>query len=326
MIAGPACAVCGTPTAYALYRAGFTTHPTCESGSSSSSSSRPVTTIKAPSGLSLLPAALAYARRGWPVIRLLPGRKDPVPGSRGSSEATTDPMVIRGWWREMPSANIGIATGHPGPDVLDVDLNPHKFAADEIADTEAAFVRLMKAGYLSGAYALISTWSGGYHVYFAGTDQRNSTRVGNPRFDVRGAGGYVVAPPSIVRPYTDRSGKPVHGPDEGVYEHVKTAGGSGTLNAAGIREFLSPPRPATRPIGRSVSADGQQAGIARKVKELAGSGEPRHDALRWAAQRGLAAEQWFGLAEDLYGQDYGKREMELRRLYEWATDNRMVEA
>lgn len=67
-------------------------------------------------------AALAYAGRGIPVFRLRPGTKEPFHGSRGFYDATTDPKTIRRWWRESPSANIGIPTGRvSGVLALDVD-------------------------------------------------------------------------------------------------------------------------------------------------------------------------------------------------------------
>src|SRR5262249_49968906 len=69
----------------------------------------------------LLPAALGYAGRGWPVLPLKPSRKDPLT-PHGVRDATTDPAQIRQWWTKWPDANVGIATGkHSGLVVLDVD-------------------------------------------------------------------------------------------------------------------------------------------------------------------------------------------------------------
>src|SRR5439155_1562789 len=69
------------------------------------------------------------------------------------------------WWRDWPRANVAIATGNPGPDVLDVDRK-----AD--GDGFAAFGRLQRAGMLTGAAMLLRTRSGGVHLYFTGTSQR----------------------------------------------------------------------------------------------------------------------------------------------------------
>ena len=87
--------------------------------------------------------ALAYARRGWPVFPCLPGQK--VPATRhGYRDATTDPEQITGWFTRHPDCNLAIATGAPGPDVLDVD--DHGPAGNGYA----ALGRLHCAGLLDG--------------------------------------------------------------------------------------------------------------------------------------------------------------------------------
>ena len=64
--------------------------------------------------------ALAYAERGWPVFPCLPGRKAPAT-MHGHLDATTNPAQISAWFARRPGLNLAIATGAPGPDVLDVD-------------------------------------------------------------------------------------------------------------------------------------------------------------------------------------------------------------
>ena len=78
----------------------------------------------------LLLAALAYARRGWPVFPLHHPINDrcscekPDCGDvgkhpryhkadlqHGLRDATTDPEQIRRWWTRWPQANIGMVTG-----------------------------------------------------------------------------------------------------------------------------------------------------------------------------------------------------------------------
>ena len=82
-------------------------------------------------------AALAAARRGWPVIPLHSPTKagtctcrkkvcdSPAKHPRtahGLKDGTTDEKIIRGWWSRWPRANLGICTGAvSGLVVVDVD-------------------------------------------------------------------------------------------------------------------------------------------------------------------------------------------------------------
>ena len=126
-------------------------------------------------------AALTYAARfGWPVLATSPHDKSPLL-AHGVLDASTDPGTITGWFDRHPDANVGIATGTPGPMVLDVDhpdLAPATILALH-ASTEA----------LTGR-----STGDGRHLYFAPADQR--TRKW-PWGELRGAGSYVVAPPSL---------------------------------------------------------------------------------------------------------------------------------
>ncbi|QEL20766.1 hypothetical protein PX52LOC_07880 [Limnoglobus roseus] len=40
-----------------------------------------------------------------------PERGEALRTKNGVKDATTDPVVIRGWWHRWPDANIGVATG-----------------------------------------------------------------------------------------------------------------------------------------------------------------------------------------------------------------------
>ena len=119
-----------------------------------------------------------------------PGQK--VPATRhGYKDASTDPEQISGWYTRRPDHNLAIATGAPGPDVLDVDV--HGAAGNGYA----ALGRLHCAGLLEDAYGYVRTPSGGLHIYFTGTAQRNGHLAAH-HVDFRSAGGYVLAPPSQV--------------------------------------------------------------------------------------------------------------------------------
>ena len=114
----------------------------------------------------MLRAALAYARRGWPVFPCHPGQKAPAT-RHGYRDASTDEQQITRWFERHPGRNLAIATGTPGPDVLDVDQH------GDSGNGYAAFNRLRQGGLLDGAAAYVRTPSGGLHAYFTGTSQRN---------------------------------------------------------------------------------------------------------------------------------------------------------
>ena len=120
-----------------------------------------------------------------------------------------------------PHWNLAIATGAPGPDVLDVD--DHGPAGNGYA----AFATLSRAGLLDGAAAYVRTPSGGLHAYFTGSAQRNGHLPAH-HLDFRSRGGYVLAPPSLV------DGKP--------YQLIRTAEADGGLDWAAVTGLLEPQR------------------------------------------------------------------------------------
>jgi Bifunctional DNA primase/polymerase, N-terminal len=147
-----------------------------------------------PGSQTMLAGALACARHGWPVFPCRPGRKEPDT-AHGFKDATTDPDRITAWWTAVPSRNVAIATGAPGPDVLDVDVHLG-------GSGYPALDRLQRAGLLQGAVLAVVTPSGGMHLYYWGTSQA-SGRLPGRHLDFKATGGYVLAPPSAVggRPY-----------------------------------------------------------------------------------------------------------------------------
>lgn len=137
-------------------------------------------------GDSLRRAAHRYADVGWPVFRCRPGGKIPIT-LHGYLDATVDHAQIDKWWTSMPKASIGIATGTPGPDVLDVDVHGR--------NGFAALRQARQAGLIPTPIRVVRTPSGGAHLYFPGTDQRTGALPGKG-LDFRAAGGCVIAPPS----------------------------------------------------------------------------------------------------------------------------------
>lgn len=229
-------------------------------------------------------AALEYAARGWPVFPCTPRSKVPLfpnPHPRGSTErhtcrgyrecgrlghgvrdATTDPELITGpMWGRYPTANIGLACGLPGPDVVDFDTAHGKPGL-------ATLARLRDTGLLDGARAVVATPSGGLHLYFAGSlaGQGNGalSRYG---VDFRGTGGYVVAPPSVTR--------------TGAYGLLVLRPYGGEVDFTAIRRYLCPPAPEHRRYDH----DGDCTALVRWV---GGQREGnRNNALYWAACRAI---------------------------------------
>jgi hypothetical protein len=137
----------------------------------------------------LLGAALAAARRGWPVFPLIPGGKRPAI-TGWQHHATVDADVLAVWWRGAPY-NVGIACGPAALLVIDLD-RPHG---------RSTFARLAANAELVPTFT-VATPSGGEHRYYTVESGRPApstvARLG-PQVDTRGVGGYVVGPGSVQR-------------------------------------------------------------------------------------------------------------------------------
>ena len=133
----------------------------------------------------LLTAALEFATKKWRVFPVKARGKTPLT-SNGLKDATTDQEIIRDWWKKWPSANIGVPTG----DAIVVDIDGEK-GEDSLRVLEAEFGPLPPT--------LQSSTGKGRHFWFAsnGTGVRNSAGKLGEGIDIRGVGGFVVAPPSI---------------------------------------------------------------------------------------------------------------------------------
>ena len=207
--------------------------------------------------------ALAYASCGWPVFPCQPGSKQPAT-RHGFLDATTDPDRIRWWWR-VPGANLAIATGIPGPDVLDVDQH------GEAGSGYPALNRLARAGLTRDAGAVVATPHGGLHLYYAGSGQ-GCGKLPAHHLDYRSRGGYVLAPPSQV--------------DGRAYRVVRHQPQAGPFEWDAAVRLLDPqreigPRPALREPGGDLS---HLAGWVARLTE-----GNRNDGLFWAACRAAEA-------------------------------------
>jgi len=171
--------------------------------------------MRAPQDLSYLhQAALNYAARGWAVFPLHTAVHDPSkpatfttarlycscgqpdcaapakhPRTRhGVKEASADREKVDAWWTRWPMANIGIATGLISRlCVIDIDgeRGMATFAAQVAQHGHPRRTDTVKT-------------PNGWHLYYTVSPEagvvKNSRHDG---LDVRGDGGYVVAPPSM---------------------------------------------------------------------------------------------------------------------------------
>jgi hypothetical protein len=138
--------------------------------------------------VNLADAALWYASNGVPVFRLAPKGKDPLAGSHGHLDATTDTATVAALWREMPRANIGIPMRTA--DLVAIDIDPRNGAPAERDE----FIRLY--GPIPDT-AEQTTGGGGRHIIFRrpkGNVKLPATL--GPGVDIKD-NGYVVAAPSV---------------------------------------------------------------------------------------------------------------------------------
>lgn len=144
--------------------------------------------------------AMRYAKMNWPVFPCAPGDKVPaIKGGHGVKDASTNPHQLKLWAKEYPSANIGLACGEPSGGLVIIDVDPRHGGLNSITAL-ALKGRCFPDGPRS------RTGNGGQHLLF-----RYDGRLANSKgklgagIDIRSTGGYIVAPPSWLKP--SESGK-----------------------------------------------------------------------------------------------------------------------
>lgn len=133
----------------------------------------------------MLDHALSYLDRGWSVVPVQAGGKTALVKWKDYQERRPTPDEIRQWWTQWPDANIAVITGSiSGLIVLDVDGDE---GAGSLKDKEIPPTRQAR------------TVKGTHHYYrHPGGYIASGVRF-LPGLDLRGDGGYVVAPPSRGR-------------------------------------------------------------------------------------------------------------------------------
>lgn len=142
----------------------------------------------------LLDAALKYATKyKWAVFPVSQKTKKPLT-PHGCKDAKKDTGAIRAWWKRYPDASIGIATGSASNLlVIDEDVDEDK----GLNGVHEMQIWETDNGTLPETVRAI-TGRGGAHLYFHYTGKDLGNRAGViDGVDVRGEGGYIIAPPSI---------------------------------------------------------------------------------------------------------------------------------
>jgi len=221
-------------------------------------------------------AALRYARRGWKVfpcrerdetveVRTADGpkpklykAKSPYTG-KGCKDATTDEVRIRAWWRQHPQAMIGLVMGDNGWFALDFDPRIDETTGEifELGDLKAATEE--QIGCALPVSMTSVTQSDGVHLIYRQPSGEQIINRGNlPRHvDVRGRGGYIIAPPSILyradgsegryRWLAGRQDDPVEAPEALIAALRERGTRTPTKNVAGgTPAASSPPSPSSR--------------------------------------------------------------------------------
>ena len=136
----------------------------------------------------MLGTALALARKN---IAVFPCRaRDKRPATeRGLKDATTDKDVIRAWWRERPDYNVAIATGALELFVVDVDGVDAELELRKLEAENGALPPTVEASPRAADIVLQNAGRAGAQFH----------RKIAPGIDVRGDGGYVLAPPTSTR-------------------------------------------------------------------------------------------------------------------------------
>lgn len=216
-------------------------------------------------------AALALAEAGLPVFPCQTAGKTPLT-PHGYHDATTNLAQVRAWWAAWPKANIGLPTGPAcGLDVVDIDVR-------HTGDGRDAFT---KASGLAGADMWgfqVSTPSGGQHLYYpAAPGPQTSWACGRSHVDFRGAGGYIIVPPSKIRTPGGRAAR---------YQVTAIRPGEANpVDATKLRGLIDPAwarRQTAAPSGNRASG----ADLSRLAGWVANLPEgERNQGLYWAARR-----------------------------------------
>lgn len=111
---------------------------------------------------------------------------------------TRDEKVVKKWFEEYGDTNIGIVTGQPSGNIFVIDVDVKN--GDGIKNFTEKIDKKFKL-HAEHKTLIVKTGSGGYHIFYKYNEVE---KIGNRTnivgsVDIRGDGGYVVAPASLYR-------------------------------------------------------------------------------------------------------------------------------
>jgi hypothetical protein len=142
-----------------------------------------------------LTAALQLAKQGHKVFPLVPDGKTPLLSGSWREHACDNPEQIKQWWGANPNANIGMTMEK----LVALDIDPRNGGDQSL--------QLLTMLYDMPRTRRHVTWSSGAHILYR---QPEGVQIGCPKnhglgagIDVKGLGGYLVAPGSTIdgKPY-----------------------------------------------------------------------------------------------------------------------------
>ena len=133
----------------------------------------------------LLDSVVKYLNMGWSVIPLESRGKRPLISWISFQSSMANEDQINAWWKRWPDANIGVVTGRISK-IIVLDVDGPKGEST------------LKEKKLHLPPTLVSKTGNGIHYFYRHPGWPVVNRASMlPGLDVRGDGGYVVAPPSV---------------------------------------------------------------------------------------------------------------------------------
>jgi len=212
----------------------------------------------------MLDHVLDLAAHGYECFPLA-GKVPAIAGGRGCLDATNDPDQLGAWWTVRPTANVGIRV-RVGELVIDTD--PRHGGDVSLAALEAEHGPLPATRTAESGRG-----DGGRHFHFLAPEGPVSSTRLPAGIDLKGRGGYVVAPPSI------------HPDSRQPYRWLDRRAPAELPNW--LAELLRPPAPKVydRPVQlRPGQSDRRLEALVQFVLD-AGEGN-RNSVLFWASCRG----------------------------------------